>query len=373
MNRKLKRARELIPLLSDGKLTTEEKKLVDESIRSHPELKEEISKFDHLMEITGAVEDEPAPALIEERILKRVKSRDEESSKIKRLFEYITGSPRKLQFEVVGAVAVAVLVLFVFIRLFPKTEFSPDVAFAPEETREEVTRGSAPESLVTEKPPETTLETPSEDFTKGDYDMAPAIPGMTSDETEGKVSPSLAEKKKGPPIMIEGDIGFLEDEKNEKALAVTRSFKGISKNDIEASGGEGSEISMESVIEGEKLKKTTLFLVGDDKRVLPVSLTIYTSDPYKTEMEIINKAIELGGEIRGYVDTSSTHYDKGDSITKEEMEGAQTIYLTHEMIQELLDYIESNYRPTEPEIEELDFSEKEVLLNIDFSPPQPDD
>jgi hypothetical protein len=366
MNRKLKRARGLIPLLSDGKLTNDEKKLVDEVIRSHPELKDEVSKFDRLMKITGGIEDEPVPALIEERILKRVKSRDEEGGISRRFFEYITGSPRKLQLEVFGAVAVAVLVLVVFIRLFPKTEFSPDVAFAPEGTREEVIGSTAPGSLVTETP-ETTLEIPLED-----YDMAPSVPGTASEEPEGKIPPSLSEKK-SQPMMIEGGIVFSEDEKNEKALSVKRSFNGVSKKDIETAGGEGPGISLEPVMEGEKLKKTTLVLVGDDKRVLPVSLTIYTTDPYKTEMEIINKAIELGGEIKGYVDTSTTHYDKGDALTKEEMEDIQTIYLTHEMIQELLDYIESNYRPTEPDIEELDFSEKEVLLNIDFSPPQPDD
>jgi hypothetical protein len=90
-------------------------------------------------------------------------------------------------------------------------------------------------------------------------------------------------------------------------------------------------------------------------------------------MDIMNKAIELGGDIKRYVGASGTYYEKGDSASEEEAEGMQTIYLTPEMIQELLDYIESNYRPTEPDIEELDFSEKEVLLNIDFSPPQPDD
>lgn len=104
----------------------------------------------------------------------------------------------------------------------------------------------------------------------------------------------------------------------------------------------------------------------------PIILTIYTTNPYETERAIMDKAMELGGDVK-----RMRYSESGEMLSRETEESSEfvegnlppTVYLPPEGVEDLLMFIESQYPPIGPELEELDMTDKRELLQLDFIAP----
>jgi hypothetical protein len=124
---------------------------------------------------------------------------------------------------------------------------------------------------------------------------------------------------------------------------------------------------------GNRGMSATILLVSTSRESeQPIILTIYTKNPYETEMTIMNKAMELGGDVKrmkteGYRDETLTEKKESSKYIKDDL--PPMVYLPPESAKDLLSFIQANYPSVGPELEELDMTEKEDLLQLEFTAP----
>jgi hypothetical protein len=359
-----KKARRLIGLVKDGELTEKERSLVEDRIALDPGLEEELKKYELLSDVLDKAKkiEIPASPDLEDAVLERIRSADKEKGR-SRFFEGVLTAPRKYTFEIVGAAAAAVLVLFALFRFMPgltttKTiavreelkagETAPSAPVMPDESAVE---GIAPspqpaetEELVDGTAPLKVHEEPE------DVTLAPAG-GKTGGTAPGTAPP--AHKKK----TAYGD----------EVAAAPAAVESMSKGT--AGGFKKSDYSAD-----EDRGMKTLIFRATDERGQPINLVIYTDNPDRVRYDIENKAMELGREDKNegrfgesYLSKERAEKDKKVYVLRR---GQNNIYIPRERVREFLTYIESNYPPTKSQIKELDIDERNSLLNIEFSIPE---
>jgi hypothetical protein len=366
MNTKIERAKKLIALLKDGELTEEERAAVEEGIKLNPELEGELKGYDRLEEIlAGARSVElTASPLLEERIAESLKSDGEEKKRLRTLKEFLFAS-RKYTFEVVGAAAVGVLLLFALFRFMPGFTATKNIAAngelkigktfhtAPAETDDSSIKGfaSSPES--------TTTEETDEDKALGPFPIHEEPEDVTLPLAKDRV---IAE---APGTAVTPDME--KRDSLDDRVAVRSAVKGRKSEDMpggvkgRGTGGEG------------KVKMRTLIFTATDESGHPINLIIYTDNPDRVRYDIENKAMELSAEYRDEKDEEGSYVlkeKKEKNITLYEIKrSSRNVHIPRERVRELLTYIESQYPPTKSQIKELDIDEKKSLLNIEFEMP----
>lgn len=366
MNGKTKRAKSLIALLKDGELTEEERAAVEEEIKLDPELKGELKGYDRLEEILAgarAVELNASPHL-EERIAESLKSGAKGEERLRLLKELIFTS-RKYTFEVVGAAAVGVLLLFALFRFMPGLTATKNIATngdlkigkalhtAPEETGDKSLKSLAPspESKTTEEADEDSAkETPALHEEPEDVTLPLAKEGVVAEAPATASMPDMEKKD-----SFDDRVATRSSAKGFKAEEAPGGVVG------RGTGGEG------------KVRMRTLIFTATDESGHPINLVIHTDNPDRVRYDIENKAMELSS---GYRDEKEK---EGSYVVREKVEKSITLYenkrssrnvhIPRERVRELLTYIESQYPPTKSQIEELDIDEKKSLMNIEFEIP----
>lgn len=363
-----KKAQRLIGLVKDGELTEKERSLVEERIELDPTLKDELKKYGLLGDLLDKARKVEIPASpdLEDAVLERIRSAGKEEGR-RRFFEGILSAPRKYSFEIIGATAAAVLVLFALFYLMPGLTGTKTIAVreelkagetapsAPAKPGEAGVEGlaSAPESIIAEEEAEEkadeaaplTVHEEPEDIT-----LAPGK-GKTGGETPGTAAPDL-EKEHGYSDRV--------------AVAPTA----VGSKSRELSGG----LKKSDYLTDEDKGMKTLIFKATDERGHPINLIIYTDNPDKVRYDIENKAMELSVEYKDIgisKESGAVKKEKDKKAVIYEMKrSSKNIHIPQERVREFLTYIESNYPPTKSQIKELDIDERNSLLNIEFSIPE---
>jgi hypothetical protein len=352
MNRKLKKALQLLPLVGDGELTADEEKFVRDMVKQHPELTEELAKFDRIRELNLERKRVPAPPRLEEEIIRRIS--EEKKRPLTDFFRKFETRPRRISLEVLGAVCAAVLVFLILFRFLLTGVPTPEIAGIPTEEKNK------------------TIDT------TGTEDLLPATrdTDLIHEEPEDGILPRSLEKE----IITPGEATEFEMMISDEGMSEERPAHFLATPVVPESG-KGFSVAearraVRSPTGAAELRPTTLILISSDAEVLPVSITILSEDPFMTELDIMNRAVELGGEVHPTTfdqEKSTLRKDDKMEVLEIEEDVLNAIYLPPEMVIELLTYIEKNYPPTEHQIEELDLEDKDVLLNIDLSLPHPEE
>ncbi|GEM_PF-2543895 len=374
-----KKARILIGLLRDGELNEKERSIVEEQIKLDPGLKDELKKYELLGDILNKAEkvEIPASPHLEYAVLERVRSGDEERG-WNRLFKGIISVPRKYSFEIVGATAVAVLVLFAVYRFVPGFTTTRDIV-AEGELEVGKAAPSAPAKLddAKAKPPESPLESTGDEEAadeaseKASEKDKAVVPLTVHEEPEDVTLPLVKGKPKGkaPTTVVSPDSGGTHTYSD--MVAVRSAARGV-KSEALPNRLEGRD----SRGDAGKGMKTLIFKATDEKGH-PINLIIYTDNPDKVRYDIENKAIELSAGYRAEKGSGGSYVvkeskDKKTTVFKAKR-SSRNIHIPQERVREFLTYIESNYPPTKTQIEELDIDERNSLFNIEFSIPKEDE
>jgi putative zinc finger protein len=389
----MKKVEKLIGLYQDGELSAEEKAFIEEQIELKPNLKDELTKYEHLDEIlTKARKIElPVSTLLEERILERIKTEEEGEGWI-HFLKGILFAPKKYSYEIIGTTAVTLLIIFAVFRFMPgmvvsskdeapveELEISKVLPSSPEKLDESSTDSfaSSPSTLkseeaadedttivpfsIHEEPEAETLHLGGDKFIKKTPKPTPTYDLEKKDSFDDKV---VARAHTGEGVAEEIDNGKANEKADVRAKGKTifDDHKGKTLSGGE-DGGTGT------------LKK--LLFTANDESGNPITLIIYTLNPDKARSDIQNKAIELGVVYR------DENKVDGNDLTKERTEKdtlaygvkrtSKNISIPRGRVRELLTYIESQYPPTKHQIEELDIDEKKSLLNIEFTIPKEED
>lgn len=357
MNTKMKRAKRLIALLKDGELTKEERAIIEEEIKLDPELEGELAKYDRLDEILASARafELKASPFLENRVAESLRSNAEERE-WPRLFKEFVFASRKYTLEVVGATAVALLVIFAVFSFMPELPAIKNIA-----TNGELKIGkaapSAPESVKTEE--------------EADEDKA-LVPFPIHEEPEDVTLPLAKERAvaETPAIAAMPDV----EKRNtyDDRVTARSTVEGLKSEDM-LGGVKGRETGGDAV----KVKMRTLIFTATDESGHPINLIIHTDNPDRVRYDIENKAVELSAGYRDEKDTEGNYIlreKKDKDITVYEIKrSSRNINIPRERVKELLTYIESQYPPTKSQIEELDIDEKKSLLNIEFTIPKEED
>lgn len=382
MNRELKRLKRLLPLVGEDEISTEEKEFVEEQLRLHPELKDELSEYRSLKSLLGKVKDVPAPASLMGEIMSSIKGMEGKAKKnlLERLIGGLSIPPRRLSLEIIGVTASAILIMFIAVRLIPTFTTTADKETPPlDRDEKEVTGITLPETdreiasrsvEEAEAYPETVEE---------DIALAPAPRGGESPEIvedgpppttiEGGLEKGLSLEEAEEPLSGSGEattpyvgIGGVKDDRDDE----NRYYEIVLRSSI----GDTDEITDESgtVTETEDLsvETTKVSEVPAFKEDFAPTLTISTEDPDGVRMDIVNKVLELGGGF----DASCKAKKDVDGADKMEVGGRDTIYIPADRLGELFDYIAKHYPFVEvPDRGIADEEELEgtIELLIDFN------
>ncbi|MBN1572135.1 MAG: hypothetical protein JW984_02945 [Deltaproteobacteria bacterium] len=371
-----KKAQRLIGLLKDGELTEKERSFAGEQIELYPDLKDESRKYELLGDMLDKARkvEIPASPHLEDAVFKRIRS-GEGKGGWRRFFEGILSAPRKYSFEIVGATAVAVLVIFAVFRFLPGSTATKNIA-----VRETLEVGKAA-PFVSEKPAESGIEglasSPEPAKTEEAADEASekafeedmAVEPLPVHEEPEDVTITIAKEKHTDKATGTAATPDLEKAPTYSDKVAVKSHEAGSKPKGLAGGFKKSDYLSDE----EKGMKTLIFRATDEGGH-PINLIIYTDNPDKVRYDIENKAMELGMEDKdesrfgeSYLPRERTEKDTKVYVLRR---GRNNIYIPQERVREFLTYIELNYPPTKSQIKELDIDERKSLLNIEFSIPE---
>ncbi len=388
-NYKMKKTENLIGLYQDGELSAEEKAFIEEQIELNPNLKDELTKYKHLDEILTKARDIELPVspLLEERILERIKTEEEEKWWI-HFLKGLLFAPKKYSYEIIGTTAVTLLIIFAVFRFMPGMVVSTKDSSPVEKLEVSKVLPSSPEKLY-ESSTDSFASSPSTlKSEEAADDDTTIVPFSIHEEPEAETLHLGGDKftKKTPKPTLTYDLEK-KDSFGDKAVARAHIEEGVTKEidndkaDVKAKGKTISDDRKGKTLSGGDnggtgtLKK--LLFTANDESGNPITLIIYTLNPVKARNDIQNKAIELGVVYR------DENKVDGNYLTKERTEKntfaygvkrtSKNITIPRGRVRELLTYIESQYPPTKHQIEELDIDEKKSLLNIEFTIPKEED
>jgi len=361
-----KLVRELLPLLADGELTEHEEALVRRMMEQNPSLKQEGDQYLALKRLTTNIPRAAAPENLEDLVTDHLSKQ----RGIRSLLAPFFTPPRRMPLEALGVAAVAVLVLFAVVRLVPFSDMQPMDESPMVELAETEDKGGVDEPILAVG--EESSPAVSDDIAGGSTDTPSRVPDTPAPT----------------PTIIDTDL-FAEEERimvepeDEVIAGVTPTAPGEMSVDAEDAThlGAGAPSGMTAtapaaMTAGDTVNRgasATILLVSTSRESeQPIILTIYSKNPYETEMTIMNKAMELGGDVKrmkteGYRD--ETLKEKKEASEYIEGDLPPMVYMPPESVEDLLSFIQANYPPVGPELEELDMTEKEDLLQLDFTAP----
>ncbi len=354
MDRDLKRAKMLISLVHDGRLTDEEYRFLEKAISRHPELKLDVYRHERLSDLVGMVRGAQAPPGIEKRVLQSIKS----EGLLKRTARIVFFPGRRFPVEA-GAIAASVILLFAVLISFPSVVGTDrETAVAPHDEpgrpTASVALGAAPAA-----PEKGSL--PSEDVA--------LIAGAVEDKETERLSPGAAREKSLPAPDLDDTFFFSAPSPSGVMTAAGVTAEKVSKV---LSPTRDALLSSTKKEEPATMGSTTYIYCPTDEAPLPTILLVYRNDPAKAKKEIMDKAVSLGGTVTAGRMEKIEEKGKEDatpnteSLTDEARAGAVSV--PPEKMNELLDYLATRYPETEKEIKDLKDRKAAPFLRIDVLP-----
>lgn len=365
-----KRVWELLPLLADGELSEHEEALVRRMMEHDPSLKREGERYTALKHLTSHMPRTAAPENLEEAVIGRLSEKGDFRSLLASFFI----PPRRVPLEALGVAAACVLVLVAVVRFAP---------ISPMKSMDE-----SPVVELSESAPKGVADSPT--LTAGEDDSPAALDALPHERIDTatiRTSPGVS-----APITTDADAdlfaeeeAILEEPEDGVIAGVTspateEAFMDSSDTTTPGSASPGMPTTAPAAMTaGDTVNRgasaTILLMSTSRDSEQPIILTIYTKYPYETERTIMNKAMELGGDVKRMRTEGSR-----DTVLKEKKESSEVIegdlppmvYLPPESVDDLLTFIESQYPPIGPDLEELDMTEKRDLLQLDFTAPNGD-
>jgi len=367
-----KRAWELLPLLADGELSEHEESLVRRMMADNPSLKREGDRYLALKRLTSAMPEVSAPDNLEQIVADRLESK----GGVRDLFSSFFATPRRIPLEALGVAAACVLVLFAVVRLVPFSDMKP------------MDESPVVELAGTADKGEGEMESSSPITTGGD--SVTISEGMPEDTTGSPHTRSMPGSTPPSPLDVDlfAEEGTIMEEPEDEVIAgVPPPGPGEALMDADddtlllgAAPSGMTATAPAAMTAGETVNRgasATILLVYTSRgSEQPIILTIYTKNPYEAEMTIMNKAKELGGDVermRTEKPTEEMMKERRDSPELIEGDLPPMVYLPPENVEDLLLFIESNYPPIGPDLEELDMTEREKLLQLEFTAPNGDE
>jgi len=363
-----KRVRELLPLLADGELSEHDEALVRRMMAHDPSLKREGERYTALKRLASDMPRAAAPENLEEAVIGRLSEKGDFRSLLASLFI----PPRRIPLEALGVAAACVLVLVAVVRFVP---------ISPTKSMDE-----SPVVELTESAPKGVSDSPT--LTAGEDDSPAALdalPHERIDTATTRTSPGASAPFTADADLFAEEEAIMEEPEDGVIAGITppapeEAFMDSSDTTTLGSASPGMPTTAPAAMTaGDTVNRgasATILLMSTSRDLeQPIILTIYTKYPYETERTIMNKAMELGGDVKRMRTEGSK-----DEVLKEKMESSEVIegdlppmvYLPPESVDDLLTFIESQYPPIGPDLEELDMTEKRDLLQLDFTAPNGD-
>jgi hypothetical protein len=290
------------------------------------------------------------------------------------MFSSFFATPRRIPLEALGVAAACVLVLFAVVRLVPFSDMKPMDESPVVELAETEDRDDEKSSLPI--------------TTGGDSVTAPkGAPDDTTDAPTLRATPGAAPASPSYNVDLFAEEGNITVEPEDEVIA-----GGVSPGPEEALMDTGDTLLVGAAPPGPHAARPAAMTAGEtvtrgsSATILlvytsrgseqPIILTIYTKNPYEAERTIMNKAMELGGNVERLKTegiTDGLEKERKDSPSLVEGDLPPTVYLPPENVEDLLLFIESNYPPIGPDVEELDMTEREKLLQLEFTAPAGDE
>lgn len=350
MDRDLKRAKLLISLAQDGRLTDEEQRFLEQAVLRYPELELDSRRYERLHDLLGMVPAASAPADIERRVLESI--RPEETPAVAgRIVRFPGWRGWRLPVEIAGAMAAAVIIVFVVLLSYPRLTGTADkmAAVTPdmsETSTASVPVGDGPPSVAEDVAlvPKSGENTPSDGFRMGAVDdTVSPYPEVDKKTFSSEITPS--------GVITSAGV---------TAEKVSRIIIPPRETPLSAAKKEVPMIS------------TTFISSPSERPALPTILLIYHHDPKKAQEDIMEKAVSLGGtvtrmETECYGEERETKSDSDREAIMEE-DGGDMINLPPEKIGELLDYLASRYSGIDKEVADIKADEATLFIRIDVVP-----
>jgi hypothetical protein len=352
MDRDLKRAKMLISLVYDGRLSEEENRFLERAIGRYPELKLEVYRHERLHDLVGIVPAAAAPPDIEARVLEAIRSDQPLTGRI-------IPFPRwRFPVQVAGAVAAAVVVVLAALISYPfLTGTNDKVTVLLHDTfgtsTASVAMGEAPADVSGNARP------PAEDVAlvpaAGENKPDDRLPSAAMDDTTAS-SPAIGRNTFSSEVSPAGVMtsAGITAEKVSKILVPPREAPvSIAKKEV-------------------PMSTTTFISSPSDTSLPPTVLLIYHNDPTKAQKDIIDKAVSLGGTVTKMETDEFTGKDKAkteaDAEGTEEQDRGEMISLPPEKFGELLDYLASRYAGIDKNVSDIKANEITRVIRIDVVP-----
>ncbi len=347
MDRDLKRAKMLISLVHDGELTDEEHRFLERAVLRYPELKLEIYQYERLHDLLGMAPAATAPADVERRVLEAIRP------------QQLTATPgRVIPFarwrfpvEVAGAVATAVILVFVVLISYPRLMGTGSkMAVLPHDAA----GTSTASTVMPDSTPAAAEDVALVPHTGEDKSSDPLLMGEMDDTIHP--APGVDKKTFSSEISPFGTVtsAGVTAEKVSKIIVPTRDAL------LSAAKKEAPMIS------------TTFISSPSEELVLPTILLIYHNDPMKAQKDIMDKAVSLGGTVTRMEMEYFKGKDEGktdvDAETTEEEDQGEMISLPPEKVGELLDYLVSRYPGIDKEVGDIRANKASLFIRIDVVP-----
>jgi hypothetical protein len=226
--------------------------------------------------------------------------------------------------------------------------------------------GEAP-SIVYEK-----AGTPAEDVA--------VVPGSAGDKLEDRFVLKGSEEK--PPAAPEFDKKTFSSDLTPSGMLTATGVSAERVSKIFAPPREAplSSSKKEAPIESKEPMESpggpivsTTYVASDSNELgLPATLLIRAADPSKTQKDIMDKAMSLGGAVasRGTEESKEKNIDTPDTDaeTVGDESGGAIISLPPEKMGELLDYLAARYPEADKDITDLKARKTTLPLRIDVGP-----
>lgn len=338
----------LISLVHDGQLTDAERQFLEQAVARYPELKLEIHRHERLHGLLAMIPDAAAPPGIEDRVLEAIRP-----NRAADLPGRVIPVPRwRLPVQVAGAIAAAVVVVFVALLSYPLLTGTghKTAALAPAvigTSTASVTMSEAPpaaEDVAIVPPPGENEFRDSLMAGGGLEDTAPPSPERGMKSLSPELSPSAVMTATG-----------VTAEKVSRVIVPARS-------------------APISTVKKEAPMSSTTYIVASPpggELYLPTILLVYHDDPAQAQKDIMDKAVSLGATMtRPEPEAKDTNDRKIGTDMELPGEEAQSnlITLPPEKIDEMLDYLVSRHPEILKEVGDLRARKTSLYIRVDVVP-----
>jgi hypothetical protein len=347
MDKDLKRAKMLIPLVSDGGLTGEERRFLERAVLRYPDLKLEINRHERLHDLLGMVPAVTAPADVERRVLEAIQPQQSPAA----TGRVIPFSRWRFPVEVAGAVAAAVILVFVVLISYPRLMGTGDKMAA----------------LPHDAPGTSTASTIMPDVTPAPTEDVALVPHTGEDRSGDRLLTGAMDDAIHPATGVDKKTFSSEISPFGAVTSAGVTAEKVSKIIIPTHDAPLSTSKREA-----PMISTTFISSPSEELLIPTILLIYHNDPMKAQKDIMEKAVSLGGTVT----RMETEYYKGKDENKtdsdveriEEENQGEMISLPPEKVDELLDYLVSRYPGIDKEITDIKTNKATLFIRIDVVP-----